>query len=182
MSIPIFDENGVLPPGDYEVTFAQLRESILVNGIGEEGWDREWRLKLVNSAEILVEQLWQVGITEVFLDGSFVEDKFHPNDIDGYFVCDATKFNELTRDLNILNPYKVWTWDPSTRRAYAGFTKKQLPMWHHYRVELYPHFGQLAGIVDEHGHQQQFPAAFRKQRQTFVKKGIIQILKEGETT
>ncbi len=33
------------------------------------------------------EQLWPVGIREIYADGSFVEDKDHPNDIDGYFVC-----------------------------------------------------------------------------------------------
>jgi hypothetical protein len=35
----------------------------------------------------MTQQLWQVGIREVFADGSFVEEKDHPNDIDGYFVC-----------------------------------------------------------------------------------------------
>jgi len=30
--IPEFDENGLLPVGDYEVTLAELRTSILVQG------------------------------------------------------------------------------------------------------------------------------------------------------
>jgi hypothetical protein len=29
-----------------------------------------------------------------------------------------------------------------------GYPKLQLPMWHKYRVELYPHYGQLCGIRD----------------------------------
>nr|WP_018921998.1 hypothetical protein [Salsuginibacillus kocurii] len=79
--------------------------------------------------------------------------------------------------LDALDPYKIWTWDSNSRKPYKGFTKKQLPMWHRYRVELYPHYGQLSGIVDEYGHQQQFPAAFRKTRDTFHQKGIIKIIK-----
>jgi hypothetical protein len=92
-----FNENGFLPPHDYELTLNDLRESLLVRGPG---------------------------------DG---------------------------------------------RKPYRGYTKKQLPMWHRYRVELYPHFGQPSGIKDEYGHDQQFPAAFRKSRDTFLPKGIIKL-------
>jgi len=41
------------------------------------------------------------------------------------------------RELNLLDPYKVWTWDPAARRPYRGYPKKQLPMWHRYRVEFH---------------------------------------------
>jgi len=180
-SIPPFTAKGVLPQGGYAVTFEELRNSILVNGVRQNDWDRDWRLHLVNQAEVLVRQLWKIGINDVFLDGSFVEDKAHPNDIDGYFICDLNHLatGKLQRELNALDPHKVWTWDPASRRSYKGFTKKQLPMWLRYRVELYPHVGQPSGIVDEHGNQQLFPAAFRKQRQTFEPKGIVQVVKEG---
>jgi len=79
-----------------------------------------------------------MGVTEVFADGSFVEEKDHPNDIDGYFVCSlqALASGELARNLNLLDPHKIWTWDPRSRQAHRGYPKKQLPMWHRYRVEL----------------------------------------------
>lgn len=48
-------------------------------------------------------------------------------------------------------------------------------MWHHYRCELFPHFGQDSGIVDEFGHSQEFPAAFRKTR-LHQPKGIVRIV------
>jgi len=72
---------------------------------------------LVENLAILARQLWQVGIREIFADGSFAEDKDHPNDIDGYFVCslDMLRSGELTRRLNLLDPWKVWTWDPASR-------------------------------------------------------------------
>ena len=61
---------------------SELRESFLVRGPGGQypQWDAEWRRSLVDNLEILVGQLWQVGIDDIFIDGSFVEDKDHPND------------------------------------------------------------------------------------------------------
>ncbi len=93
--IPDFDQRGLLPPGAYNVTFDELRQSVLVVGPSDPkipGWDAPWRKHLTDQAEILVRQLWQIGVTEVYLNGSFVEDKPHPNDIDGYFVCDFREF------------------------------------------------------------------------------------------
>jgi hypothetical protein len=57
---------------------------------------------LVNNLEVLTRQLWQVGIRDVFADGSFAEDKEHPNDIDGYFESDLRGLvsGELARKLN----------------------------------------------------------------------------------
>lgn len=112
------------------------------------------------------------------LTGSFAEEKDHPNDIDGYFECDRLGFlsGKIERDLNLLNPHKVWTWDPATRRPFRSYPKWQLPMWHHYRVELWPHFGQSSGIVDQYGHELDFPAAFRKSRDNNQPRGIVKIV------
>lgn len=179
--IPDFTEDGLLPPGDYEATLAELRQSVLVVGPSDRGayssWDVRWRSRLVDHLEILVCQLWQVGIVDIFVDGSFAEDKDHPNDIDGYFVCDLRRLasGELERDLNLLDPHKVWTWDPASRRPYRGYPKKQLPMWHQYRVELYPHFGQPSGICDEFGNELEFPSAFRRSRRDGRPRGIVKI-------
>lgn len=182
-NIPGFTNEGLLPVGDYEVTLGELRQSILVVGPGPSypNWDAAWRLSLVGSLEILVNQLWNVGITEIFVDGSFAEDKDHPNDIDGYFVCDLKRLSngELQRDLNLLDPHKIWTWDPNSRMPFRGYPKKQLPMWHHYRVELYPHVGQLSGIKDQYGNDLEFPAAFRKSRLNNKPKGIVKITRPG---
>jgi hypothetical protein len=182
--IPRFEPNGLLPPGDYEASFDELRKSILVSGPGNPKeyphWDAAWREHLVSNLELLTRQLWQVGIREVFVDGSFAEDKDHPNDIDGYFVCglDMLRTGRLERELNLLDPFKVWTWDPASRRPFRGYPKKQLPMWHKYRVELYPHVPGLGigcGIVDRHGHELEFPAAFRQSRRDGKPRGIVKI-------
>jgi hypothetical protein len=180
MPIPDFDSRGLLPVGTFSATFGDVRKSQLVTGAGQPTWDVAWRAKLVDNAEVLVQQLWDIGVTEIFLDGSFVEAKPHPNDIDGYFECDARDFAKgaVADALNAVDPYKVWTWTPSARKAAPGSTKRQLPMWHRYRVEFYPHFrGLMSGIVDQFGNELPFPAAFRQQRGTGARKGIVRIIR-----
>jgi hypothetical protein len=174
--------NGVLPPGDYSLSIDELRASHLVLGPGDPSdfpdWDARWRDHLVNQLELLVKQLWEVGINEIFVNGSFVEDKDHPNDIDGYFDCDFSRFisGDLERELNLRDPHKIWTWDPHSRRPYRGYPKRQLPMWHQYRVELYPNWGQPSGITDAIGHMLGFAAAFRRRRSDSLEKGIVKII------
>jgi len=187
--VPSFTTEGLLPIGDYEVTFDELRRSILVQGTGDvslyPNWDRSWRHKLVDNLEALTRQLWTIGITEVFADGSFAEDKDHPNDIDGYFVCNDAMLiasGDLTRRLNLLDPLKIWTWDPASRRPYRGYPKKQLPMWHAYRVELYPHvpgLGTGCGIFDKQGNELEFPSAFRQSRRDSRPRGIVKLKAGG---
>lgn len=189
MAIPKkFNSDGVLDPGTYTTTFAEIRNSILVTGDGSSStWDKDWRNELVNNVEILVTQLFSVGVHDIYLDGSFVEDKDHPNDIDGYFdpqlsmmnPTDMTRFQSIVSNLNSLDPHKVWTWEPASRKAYRGYAKKQLPMWLFYRVELYPHLDQESGIKDQNGHDMTFPSAFRQSRHNFKPKGILKISFSG---
>lgn len=186
MPIPSnFNSDGLLDPGTYDASFADIRNSILVLGDGSSPtWAAEWRAELVNRAEILVKQLWAVGVSDVFLDGSFVENKDHPNDIDGYFdphlsilnAVDMVTFQKIVSDLNNLDPHKIWNWDPRSRKAYRGYPKKQLPMWLFYRVEFFPHLDQGTGIKDQYGNDQKFPAAFRQSRSEFKPKGIIKVI------
>lgn len=179
--LPEFTSDGLLPPGDYELSLEQLASSMLVRGPRDidryPNWDGAWRGRLVENLGVLVRQLWRVGITAIFVDGSFAEDKERPNDVDGYFECELARLasGELERELNLLDAHKVWTWDPAARRGFRGYPKKQLPMWHVYRVELYPHFGQLCGIRDAYGHELEFPAAFRRSRRDGKPRGIVRI-------
>ena len=85
---------------------------------------------------------------------------------------------ELERSLNGLDPNGIWTWHPAARSAYRRYTKRQLPMWHTYRVELYPHYDQFSGIVDARGYPLTFPSAFRTVRLTNQEKGIVQLLRD----
>lgn len=184
MALPLsFDENGLLPVGDHPMTLNQLAQSVLVTGpvLSGRTWDQAWRFHLVNNLAILAHQLWKVGIEGIYINGSFVEDKPHPNDIDGYFECDFLYLasGQLQDDLNRLDPHQVWTWDMNSRRPDPNSTKWQLPVWHQYNVELYPHCGNWppSGIPDQDGRNTLFPVAFRQRRNTFQPKGIVRIIK-----
>ena len=178
--LPAFTEEGVLPPGDYPLTLEDLTASSLVGSPASPSeWDAAWRAELVGNLGILVRQLWHVGIDAVYVDGSFVEDKAHPHDIDGYFECDLRYLESgaMERDLNALDAQKAWTWHHQNRRWDPDSGKAQLPMWFAYHVELYPHFGQPAGITDQFGNQLQFPSAFRLSRRSYTAKGIARIVR-----
>jgi len=182
--LPDFTAEGLLPAGDYPLTLPQLRASTLVVGppplVAAGTWDAAWRAHLVDNLAILVDQLWRVGLDRIFVNDSFVEDKAHPNDIDGYFECTYAMLasGQLEAALNALDPEHAWTWDVTRRRFDTDSGKWQLPMWHAYRVELYPHVpGLLSGIRDRYGNELPFPSAFRQQRGTFAPKGIVRILK-----
>jgi hypothetical protein len=173
--LPPFTDEGLLPPGDYALTLADLLLSPLVRGWQDgSAWDAPWRRHLVENLAVMVGHLWRQDIRDIFVDGSFVENRPHPNDIDGYFLCDAASLysGRLEAGLQQLDP--VWTWDPATRHPSADSAKRQLPMWHKYRVELFPHVGQWTGIVDQFGNDLTFPSAFRQSR-SFKPKGIVKI-------
>jgi len=182
--IPSFTEDGVLPIGDWEASLEELRASILVKGPEADypDWDASWRGHLVDNLEVLVGQLRQTGVNNIFLDGSFAEDKDHPNDIDGYFECDRQQFlsGALQDALNQLDPHRTWSWDPNERRPYRGYPKQQLPMWHQYRVELYPHVpGLITAGQDHRGNDLEFPSFFRLSRRPLAsggdQKGIVKL-------
>jgi hypothetical protein len=88
--LPAFTTDGLLLPGGL-LALDELQRSSVVFGPGDPklypNRDARWREKLVANLAILVRQLWTVGIMEIFIDGSFVKDKDHPNNIDRYFVC-----------------------------------------------------------------------------------------------
>lgn len=105
-----FNDDGFISPQDYPMTIGQLKDSLLVRGPGDGSpWNHPKRLMLVNNLGILVNQLYTVGINEIFIDGSFVEDKANPSDIDGYFVANLYTLPDIVRELNKIDLYKVWT-------------------------------------------------------------------------
>lgn len=178
--LPSFTEDGLLPPGDYAMSLDALARSPLVAGPPDGmPWDAGWRATLVHNLGVLVSHLAAAGVQDVFVDGSFVEAKPHPNDVDGYFLCAAGDLYDGTLEarLHALDP--VWTWDFDSRYRPAGGGKAQLPMWHKYRVELFPHVGQKVGIFDPFGNELEFPAAFRQSR-SFKPKGIVKLITGGK--
>jgi hypothetical protein len=173
-----FDDEGLLPLGDYPMTIQQLRESMLVLGPGKRcpHWDVKWRRQLVDNLEVLAKQLWAVGVKNIFVDGSFVEDKDHPKDIDAYFetLTYLVATGKLESDLNAIEP--IWTWANAARRPHPESSKGELPMWHKYRVDLWPQYmGSHSGLVDEFGNYLPIAAAFRRSRRNNKQRGLIKL-------
>ncbi len=133
------------------MTAPEIEISILIKNPARDSWDGEWRFQLLQNFLVLAGELWQVGITEIFIDGSFVEEKDRPNDIDGYFECELKHFvhKQLHRKLNALNEHKVWTWARQDMEHDPETGKRVLPMRRLYGVELFPDYpGSFTGIRD----------------------------------
>ena len=175
--LPRFDDDGLLPPGNYELSLDQLKASMLVVGPGPDypDWDVGWRLQLVCALESLAGQLWQVGITSpICIGGSFVEDRNHPHDIDGYFYCDDRDFlsGQLERRPNQIDPHKAWNWDHRSRAPDAR-GRMRYPLWHRYRVDLFPNIGQGTGVFDDNGNERNFYSLMRWSDRVKRLRGVI---------
>jgi hypothetical protein len=180
LRLPPFNRHGLLPEGDYSLTLQELGESFLVTGKGfsSKYWDQEWRATLVDNLSILARPLWDVGVTEICVDGSFVEKKDHPGDIDGYFVCNQDEYESgiLQHRLGRFLSPALWNWGEGIKDPDTG--KPHIPMWHQYRVELFPCWPSLSsGIPDRRGRRLDWPRGFRQQKETFRPKGVV-VLKQ----
>jgi hypothetical protein len=79
MSIPKLNAYGLLPPGIHEASMAEVEQRF---GVGPK------RAYLVEQGlKPVVQELMQMGITELYLDGSFTTDKVSPGDVDGYVIA-----------------------------------------------------------------------------------------------
>lgn len=166
-----FNTYGRLPVGDYPLTLDQLRESILVHGTQRYPVDTEWRLQLVDNLSHLVPSLWAIGITDIYIDGSFVTSKARPNDIDGYYVCDVRDLlsESLFRTLHEVSGEAIWD---MRDRVQVGYDKIRPKMWKQYRCELYPHCEE----VHLNFPHPPFPQFFRQTR-VGVGKGIVKLIR-----
>ena len=168
-----------LEPGDHPMTVDEIRRSDLILGPpGHLEWDRAWRLHLLGNFETLARQLWSTGIKDVFICGSFVESKDHPDDIDGYFLCDRKdyKTRKLHDRLNQLNELRCWTWRDEHRKPDQHGRPKS-PLWHHYRCEIYPYYGEgQCDLVGRDGTVLPVPEFYRRTRCESYQRGIIRLI------
>lgn len=75
--IPDFDEEtGYLPPGVHDASVQEIRERFTWN---------EHRRRLFSRFEGVVRQLFDAGVDEVFICGSFSTSAPAPNDIDAFW-------------------------------------------------------------------------------------------------
>lgn len=174
-----FGPTGVLLT-DVTATLDEIRESMLVTGAGLRAseWHVQQRLELVNNLQIVVEKFKQAGgVAEIYVDGSFVEEKDSPSDIDGYFILTDDRdwiSGAFQKRIALLDEPGVWSWDKNDRRRCQSFVEKP-PFWCRYRVELYPDLGLPSDIMGPDGRFLPYSEAFRQRTDTMEPKGIIRL-------
>lgn len=149
-------------------------------GVGSPNWDAAWREELVDGVTRVFELFSSAGgVTEFWLDGSFVEVVDRPSDIDVYFTLqDSREWLTLPDRLNGLEGEDIWIWDAAKRGMYPGSIHPKPPFWGRYRVDIYPDLGRPSGIFDENGNPMTFAEAIRQQRVTYRRKGIVRLRRD----
>lgn len=170
--VPPVGENYVLPPGDYPLTLDELEQSLLVNGPSDgrfPGWDRDRRLWLVGNLRILVGQLRQVGINDIYIDGSFIESKGEPDDIDGYYTVDAAQLAQVVGRLYRVNPLLPRVNDQSTWVHIPKKGEKRPELYQQFHIEL---FWEIITVPPSPA----FFATWFRQTRSHRSKGIVRIV------
>lgn len=90
MSIPSFNADGLLPPGIHSATMAELEQKL--------GFSPK-RYVLVEGLKQVTGELVKLGVTEVYVNGSFVTNKISPKDVDVYVPVPigSVVFNEIAK-------------------------------------------------------------------------------------
>ncbi|NMC28380.1 MAG: hypothetical protein GYA42_09600 [Syntrophomonadaceae bacterium] len=129
-----FAKSGLLPPGDHAISLEELENFIGRGPGGGQSWDTSWRLQLLQEFKKRYQQLQAVGINEVYIDGSYATDKFHPNDMDVYFVVPRNIWRSgAEQALKDMDP-EFWRFEPEL--GVDG--KLGYPMAFRHHIEMYP--------------------------------------------
>lgn len=138
---------------------------------------------MVDMTQVPIKMLWEEAIKDIYIAGSFVENKLCPNDIDGLFFVGIIEFRHLVSRLNKRTVETTWTWESVLRKPYRQYTKRQLPMWHKWRSEYYPYFTDVpalsaSGIISiQTGQEMTIWEAFQTRKSDDLPKGIVKIEK-----
>lgn len=168
----MFLKNGLLPAGDHEISLDQLERLIRQGPGGGGSWDTAWRLQLLEEFKQRYEQLAAVGITEVYIDGSYATDKYHPNDLDAYFVVPRQLWRTSAEAaLKEFDP-EFWRFetvsDPSGKRGYPMAFLRHIEMFPVYQ-EHTPAWADCLEMIDPK------ISFFRTDKWSNRPKGIIKI-------
>jgi hypothetical protein len=167
-----FAKSGLLPPGDHAVRMAELEAFIRQGPENAQGWDTAWRLQLLQEFKQRYAQLQAVGIGEVYIDGSYATDKYHPNDMDVYFVVPRKTWNSgAEQALQKMDP-EFWRFEPEL----GADGKLGYPMAFQHHIEMYPvyrehtaEYAECQAMIDP---KIKF---FRTDKYSHRSKGIIRI-------
>ena len=78
--IPEFNEHGYLPPGIHPATLDEIASRF--------GTEPELRRVQMESLRWMIDLAWKAGVLRIVVNGSFVTDKWEPNDVDCVLLID----------------------------------------------------------------------------------------------
>ena len=99
--IPVFNADGYLPPGIHPATLEEVAARV--------GQESELRQAQMESLRRFVDLARRAGVKRLVVNGSFVTDKWEPNDVDCVlligpdFPREATAYAELDAGLPFIN-------------------------------------------------------------------------------
>lgn len=109
MSIPQFNAYGLLPPGFHPAIVEELKRKI--------GFSPKRRSLIEDGLELVTKELVEMGVLELYVDGSFVEQDPSPGDLDGYVLTGATSkvYQEIAERQELwLMEYRMDIWPAAT--------------------------------------------------------------------
>ncbi len=109
MPIPQFNAYGLLSSGFYPATLAELKRRF--------GFSPK-RLSLIEDGlELVAKELIEMGVEDLYVDGSFVTQRLSPGDIDGYVLTKSTSdvYREIAERQELwLVQYRMDIWPAAT--------------------------------------------------------------------
>ena len=78
--IPEFNKHGYLPPGIHAATGGEIAARF--------GAEPELRRVQMDSLRWMIDLAWKAGVQRIVVNGSFVTDKWEPNDVDCVLLID----------------------------------------------------------------------------------------------
>ena len=144
MSIPQLNTYGLLPPGFHLATMAELKQKF--------GFSPKRRSLIEEGLELVTRELVSMGVLELYVDGSFVEQDPSPGDLDGYVLTES--------------PSKV----------YQKIAERQELWLMQYRMDIWP----AATDVEGEGSQSYFEQLFSHTADDSPRpKGIVKLKLRG---
>lgn len=109
MSIPPFNQHGLLPSGIHPASLGELVEKL--------GFSSKRQDLIEQGLKPVLERLKELGVREVYLNGSFTTSKPSPDDIDGYVLTTVGAALET----EVIENYEKWrvTYQVDLWPAYA---------------------------------------------------------------
>jgi hypothetical protein len=114
--IPEFNDNGYLPPGIHPATLNEIAARF--------GHESELRRVQMESLRWMVELAWQAGVLRIVVNGSFVTEKWEPNDVDCVLLIDDDYPRDMVVNEELLEGLPFLTMEIVREDAFRQLTER----------------------------------------------------------